>query len=104
MWSEKLKDWEHWETQCCQSSSLHHPVSVSRAEPVSRSSFQRELPPHWVRHRFQRIQMCSLAHKAFLWVGCEKQPHILASVCACECFGRQTADLVQLGGVQSKMY
>lgn len=23
--------------------------------------------PHWVRHRFQRIQMCSVAHKAFLY-------------------------------------
>lgn len=37
--------------------------------------------PRWVRHRFQSIQMCSVAHKAFsLEVGCENQPHILASM------------------------
>lgn len=63
-----------------QSSSLH-PILVSEAEAESRSSFQQE-PPRWVRHRLQSIQMCSVAHKAFLcrsgvrtsltfWLQCE---------------------------------
>lgn len=105
----KKPDWEDWEHNVASGEVFLPPSCVSLRGRAGVSLLLSAGTPRWVRRRFQRIQMCTVAHEGFSpKVLCENQSHILASVCRGFCFfvffsffaGETTKDSNQLGGLR----
>lgn len=80
--NEKKKSWEYWEHNVGSRAVFLPPSYISLWGRGWVAFLFSAGTPRWVRHRLQSIQMCSMAHKAFLcrsgvrtsltfWLQCE---------------------------------